>query len=98
MLLKEFEKAIEAFTKAIEASPEPNHVLYSNRSGSYASLKDFNNALKDAQECVKINPSWAKGYNRIAGAEFGLGNFDEAKSIMKNVWSWIQTMPWLKKV
>lgn len=77
---KEFEKAIEAFTKAIEASPEPNHVLYSNRSGSYASLKDFNNALKDAQECVKINPSWAKGYNRIAGAEFGLGNFDEAKS------------------
>ena len=24
---KEFEKAIEAFTKAIEASPEPNHVL-----------------------------------------------------------------------
>ena len=36
---KEFEKAIEAFTKAIEASPEPKHVLYSNRSGSYASLK-----------------------------------------------------------
>ncbi|CAX41533.1 heat shock protein, putative [Candida dubliniensis CD36] len=77
---KEFEKAIEAFTKAIEASPEPNHVLYSNRSGSYASLKDFSNALKDAEECVKINPNWAKGYNRIAGAEFGLGNFDQAKS------------------
>lgn len=76
---KEFTEAIEAFTKAIEASPEPNHVLYSNRSGSYASLKNFKNALEDAEECVKINGSWAKGYNRVAAAHYGLGNFDDAK-------------------
>lgn len=76
---KEFEKAIEAFTKAIEASPEPNHVLYSNRSGSYASLKEYGQALKDADECVKINPSWAKGYNRVGGAQFGLGNLEDAQ-------------------
>ncbi|EDK45580.1 Hsp90 cochaperone [Lodderomyces elongisporus] len=76
---KEFEKAIDSFTKAIEASPEPNHVLYSNRSGSYASLKEFGKALEDADECVKINPSWAKGYNRVGGAQFGLGNFEDAK-------------------
>ena len=76
---KEFTEAIEAFSKAIEASPEPNHVLYSNRSGSYASLKNFKNALQDAEECVKINESWAKGYNRVAAAHYGLGNFDDAK-------------------
>ncbi|CCG24152.1 Sti1 protein [Candida orthopsilosis Co 90-125] len=76
---KEFEKAIESFTKAIEASPEPNHVLYSNRSGSYASLKEYDQALKDAEECIKINPSWAKGYNRVGGAQFGLGNLEDAQ-------------------
>lgn len=76
---KAYEQAIESFTKAIEASAEPNHVLYSNRSASYASLKNFGQALKDAQEVVKINSSWAKGYNRVGAAEYGLGNLEEAK-------------------
>ena len=61
---KDFGKAIELFTKAIEISEQPNHVLFSNRSACYASSKDFVNALSDAKECVKINPTWAKGYNR----------------------------------
>lgn len=76
---KEFTEAIEAFTKAIEASAEPNHVLFSNRSGSYALLKNFSLALKDAEECVKINANWAKGYNRVAAAQYGLGNLDDAQ-------------------
>lgn len=77
---KDFTKAIEFFTKAIEASPTPNHVLYSNRSASYASLKNFTNALKDAEECVSIKDDWSKGYNRVAAAQFGLGNLDDAKA------------------
>ena len=80
---KDFTKAIEYFTKAIEASPTPNHVLYSNRSASYASLKNFKKALEDAEECVKVNDSWAKGYNRVASAQHGLGNLDEAKTSYK---------------
>lgn len=76
---KDFNKAIDYFTKAIEASSEPNHVLYSNRSACYASLKDFAQALTDAEKCVEINGSWAKGYNRVAGAQHGLGNLDDAK-------------------
>lgn len=80
---KDFTKAIEYFTKAIEASPTPNHVLYSNRSASYASLKNFKKALEDAEECVKVNDSWAKGYNRVASAQHGLGNLDDAKASYK---------------
>lgn len=80
---KDFTKAIEYFTKAIEASATPNHVLYSNRSASYASLKNFTKALEDAQECVKVNDSWAKGYNRVASAHHGLGNLDDAKTAYK---------------
>lgn len=76
---KDFPNAIEAFTKAIEASETPNHVLFSNRSAAYASLKNFSSALTDANECVKINDSWAKGYSRVAAAEFGLGNLEDAK-------------------
>lgn len=75
---KDFEKAIEYFSKAIEASPE-NHVLYSNRSASYASLKNFDKAFEDAQKTIQINPTWAKGYSRVAAAQFGLGKLDDAE-------------------
>lgn len=42
-------------------------------------MKNFTKALDDAQECIKINPSWPKGYTRLATAEFGLGNLEAAK-------------------
>ncbi|CCD25410.1 Hsp90 cochaperone STI1 NDAI_0F00910 [Naumovozyma dairenensis CBS 421] len=80
---KDFNKAIELFTKAIEVSPTPNHVLYSNRSAAYTSAKQFQEALNDATECVKINPTWSKGYNRLGAAEFGLGNLEEAEKNYK---------------
>lgn len=55
----DFSTAVQHFSKAIELSPA-DAVLYSNRSGSYASLKQFENALKDAEMCVKLKPDWAK--------------------------------------
>ncbi|ORX72064.1 TPR-like protein [Linderina pennispora] len=49
------EEAINHFTKAIEIDPT-NHVLYSNRSASLASLKRYAEALKDAEKTVEIKP------------------------------------------
>lgn len=76
---KDFTKAVELFSKAIEVSESPNHVLYSNRSGAYSSLKNFESALQDAEQCIKINPSWPKGYGRKGAACYGLGDLVGAK-------------------
>jgi stress-induced-phosphoprotein 1 len=52
----------------------PNdHVYFSNRSGAYASLNQYEEALSDANKCVEIKPDWAKGYGRKGLAEFKLG-------------------------
>lgn len=59
--------------QAIELDPS-NHVLYSNRSASYASIKDFNKALEDANKCVELSPGWSKGYGRKGAALHGLGD------------------------
>ncbi|AAS52461.2 AEL224Wp [Eremothecium gossypii ATCC 10895] len=80
---KDFEKAIELFGKAIEVSEQPNHVLYSNRSACYASMRKFREALADAQECVRIKPDWSKGHNRLGAAHYGLGDLDEAEESYK---------------
>ncbi|KAL8424640.1 hypothetical protein Efla_004263 [Eimeria flavescens] len=75
----DFASAVEHFTKAIELSPS-DAVLYSNRSGAYASLKQFENALKDAETCVKLKPDWPKGYSRKGLAEYNLGRLREAEA------------------
>ncbi|KAL9090956.1 MAG: hypothetical protein Q9159_001699 [Coniocarpon cinnabarinum] len=81
---KNFDEAIESFGKAIELQPD-NHVLYSNRSGAYASKKDWQHALEDANKTTEIKPDWSKGWSRKGGALHGQGDlvgavdaFDEA--------------------
>jgi stress-induced-phosphoprotein 1 len=74
---KDFSEAIEHFTKAIELDGK-NHVLYSNRSACFASLKMYKEALKDAEECVELKTDWAKGYTRKGAACHGLGDLQGA--------------------
>ncbi|KAL8834449.1 MAG: hypothetical protein Q9170_003745 [Blastenia crenularia] len=63
----------DKFSQAIELDPT-NHVLYSNRSGAYASLKDFDKALEDASKTTEIKPDWAKGWGRKGAALHGTGD------------------------
>ncbi|KAI1334625.1 hypothetical protein F5Y15DRAFT_401087 [Xylariaceae sp. FL0016] len=70
---KNFDEAIDAFTKAIEID-STNHVLYSNRSAAYASKKDWTNALKDAEKTTEIKPDWPRGWGRKGAALHGSGD------------------------
>ncbi|MCJ1396216.1 Hsp90 cochaperone [Xylographa bjoerkii] len=70
---KNFDEAVTKFTQAIELEPE-NHVLYSNRSGAYASLKNFDRALEDANKTTELRPDWAKGWGRKGSALHGTGD------------------------
>lgn len=74
-----FEEAITHFSRAIELAPA-NHVLYSNRSASYASLHKYEEALADANKTVELKPDWAKGYSRLGAAYIGLKKYDDAES------------------
>jgi stress-induced-phosphoprotein 1 len=74
---KDYDKAIDLFTKGIALDPQ-NHVLYSNRSAAQAGKKDWGLALQDAEQCIKVNPDWAKGYARKGAALHGARKYDEA--------------------
>ncbi|KAH0195313.1 hypothetical protein KCU90_g27255, partial [Aureobasidium melanogenum] len=74
---KDFQGAAQKFGEAIELDPT-NHVLYSNRSGAYASLKDWQKALDDATKTTEIKPDWAKGWGRKGAALHGMGNLVDA--------------------
>jgi tetratricopeptide (TPR) repeat protein len=74
---KNFEEAIEHFTNAIELDSS-NHVFYSNRSASYASLGRFNQALADANKVLQLNPTWSKVSELLICLKF---------CTMMNLWS-----------
>lgn len=78
---KDYQTAIQHYTDAIAAAqgPEDNvHVLYSNRSACYSGLKQWEKALTDADETIKANASFSKGYGRKGGALHGARRLDEA--------------------
>lgn len=48
--------------------------MYSNRSGAYASLKNFEKALEDANKTTELKADWVKGWGRKGAAMHGLGD------------------------
>lgn len=75
---KDYETAVKEFTAAIGHNPN-DHVFYSNRSGSYANLGKYEEALADAEKCISVKPDWAKGYSRKGLAALALKKFPDAK-------------------
>ena len=85
---KDYSSAIQYYTDAIAAAEQSGekdglHVLYSNRSASQAGLKNWDEALKDAEKTIETNPSFAKGYGRKGSALHGAHKYDEAIAAYK---------------
>jgi len=65
---QEFDEAISLYSEAIKINPK-NHVFFSNRSACYAGKKEWSAAAEDAKECMKLDPTFLKGYYRLATAQ-----------------------------
>lgn len=75
---KNYDEAVDYFSKAIDLTPY-NHILYSNRSAAYASKKDWDHALQDAEKTTQLKSDWPKGWSRKGAALFGKGDLVAAK-------------------
>lgn len=71
-----------ATANSLRPMPAGGHtaVLYSNRSATRAAQEKFAVALRDAERCVQLRPTWSKGHSRRATALFGLGRYAEAEA------------------
>ncbi|KAF8257693.1 activator of Hsp70 and Hsp90 chaperone [Lactarius quietus] len=74
---KDYDLAIDLFSKALDLD-QNNFVLWSNRSAAKSGKRDWDGALADAEQCIKVNPTWAKGYARKGAALHGQRRYVEA--------------------
>ncbi|KAJ8714540.1 hypothetical protein PYW07_002765 [Mythimna separata] len=72
-----FIEAVLHYTQAIKMDPN-NYLLYSNRSFAFLKLDQHYLSLLDANETVRLQPQWAKGYFRRAEVEAASELYDEA--------------------
>lgn len=74
---KNFHLAIESYSAGIRL--QGNHkVLWSNRSACFLTMNQPLEALRDAEVCRQLDPTWPKGCYRLGAARLGLGLYEDA--------------------
>lgn len=74
---KKYNDAIQFYSTAIQYN-NMNATLWSNRSSAYLALNQNNLALRDAEICRRVDPTWPKGCYRLAAARLALGQYEDA--------------------
>lgn len=80
----QYEMAVSCFTDAIKYNPK-EFKLFGNRSLCYERLEQYENALRDADLALSMQPKWIKGLFRKGKALCGLKRYRDASLIYKDV-------------
>jgi len=61
---QDYEGALACYSAALRLSAEPDMTaaIYFNCSIANSYMQRFEDALKDAEECIRVNPVWARGF------------------------------------
>ena len=73
-----YAEAITAYTLSLELDPSQHH-CFSNRSVAHLKLNAARSARRDAVQCVRLAPTWPKGYARLAAASLVLKKWDDVE-------------------
>ncbi|KAI0723638.1 hypothetical protein C8Q72DRAFT_56315 [Fomitopsis betulina] len=77
---RQFSTAIDLYTRAIEVTPKPEPVFYSNRAACYINLSppDHEKVVADCDAALALDSSYVKALNRRATALESLDRNEEA--------------------
>ncbi|KAI0631511.1 hypothetical protein C8Q77DRAFT_1127285 [Trametes polyzona] len=77
---RKFSTAIDYYTRAIEVSPKPEPVFYSNRAACFVNLNppQHDRVIEDCDKALALDKNYLKALNRRATALEALGRYEEA--------------------
>ncbi|XP_052170641.1 hsp70-Hsp90 organizing protein 3-like [Diospyros lotus] len=74
---QKYPEAVRHYTEALRRNPKDPRV-YSNRAACYTKLGAMPEGLKDAEKCIELDPTFAKGYSRKGAIQFFMKEYDKA--------------------
>jgi Tfp pilus assembly protein PilF len=72
----EFQQAIELYTRSIESFPTAE--AYTFRGWAYSFLRDYDRAISECLEAIKVDPEFGNPYNDIGAYLIEQEKWDEA--------------------
>ena len=85
MASREYDEAYEAYTSAIELSPNgpQSHVYFSNRAAALCYLERYLEASADSEQALQLKPTYGKAHARLGLARFFLEEYEGAVASYK---------------
>jgi len=71
-----YQEAVEFYSRSIEAFPTAE--AYTFRGWTYSFLGDYDRAIAECQEAIKVDPEFGNPYNDIGAYLIEQGKWDEA--------------------
>eukprot|EP01028_Stygiella_incarcerata_P005487 TRINITY_DN2310_c1_g1_i1.p1 TRINITY_DN2310_c1_g1~~TRINITY_DN2310_c1_g1_i1.p1 ORF type:complete len:343 (-),score=119.12 TRINITY_DN2310_c1_g1_i1:87-1115(-) len=75
---EKFKQSVVMYSKALRMNPPDMHVYLSNRSAALLKCDRHHLALEDAEECIRLQPTWVKGYFRKIAALLSMEEYQKA--------------------
>ncbi|KAL6838640.1 hypothetical protein ACP4OV_031354 [Aristida adscensionis] len=72
-----FEEALKLYDRALALCPD-NAACRSNRAAALIGLRRLGDAVKECEEALRIDPSYARAHQRLASLHIRLGHIEDA--------------------
>ncbi|KAH0643627.1 hypothetical protein KY285_032287 [Solanum tuberosum] len=74
---QKYPEAVSRYTESLRRNPKDPRT-YSNRAACYTKLGALPEGLKDAEKCIELDPTFAKGYTRKGAVQFFMKEYEKA--------------------
>ncbi|XP_049369790.1 hsp70-Hsp90 organizing protein 3-like [Solanum verrucosum] len=74
---QKYPEAASRYTESLRRNPKDPRT-YSNRAACYTKLGALPEGLKDAEKCIELDATFAKGYTRNGAVQFFMKEFEKA--------------------
>jgi DnaJ family protein C protein 7 len=85
---KDYRRAIDLWAQALEVDPtnkDMNAKILGNRAQAYINLKEYDSAIQDCTEALRLDPGYIKAMKVRAKANAGADNWEDAVRDYKSV-------------